>query len=172
MKLTLKRGAIGVAALSLAALSTATAPAFAHDDKTVVINGVSFSDDDFLQDLIDLDAEDIAELREEFADAKYDVLDAIEDIEEAREDVKGVPGGGMILKVAFGVASKTVSATTGEAFDEVRAALTDAEKELKTKRAEIGEAEFAETSEAIGFIRAGIGEVEIAIAQLTAAMNG
>ena len=176
--LNLKRKpSLGFAAWSvlaaIAVAAPAATPAFAHDrdGSTIIVNGVNFSDDDFLQDLIDLDADDIADLRDEFADAREEVLDAIQDIEEAREDVKGVPGGGVILKIAFGVASKTVSAATSEAFDEVRDALSEAEDELQDKREEVGEDEYDETSKAISVIRAGIADIEGALAELTAAMR-
>ena len=151
----------------------ATDIAAAHEDEgnTLTINGVTFSAEDLLDDLIALDADDIADMRADFAEAQEDIIDAIGDIEEAREDVRGVPGGRFVLKIAFAAARESVTEATDEAFSEVRANLVVAEKDLEAAKDEVGQGEYSETTEAIAVIRDGMDDIQASLAELTAAMK-
>ena len=99
----------GAAACGLA-FST---PAAAHDrgGRDVVIN--IGNNGDLLKQLIDLDQQGIEDMRAEIAEARADVADAIRDIEDARREVGGVPGGRLILKIAF-ASSGTAGLNRGE----------------------------------------------------------
>jgi len=147
--------------------------AVAHEDErgTLTVNGVSFSEEYLLNDLIALDADDIAEMRADFAEAQEEVLDAIDDIEEAREDVKGVPGGKFVLKIAFATARASITEATDEAFGEVRENLLIAEEELNATKNEVGPEEYAETTEAISVIRNGMDGVQASLAKFADAMQ-
>ncbi len=148
-------------------------PVAAHEDErsTLVINGIEFSDGALLDDLIALDADDIEDMRADFAEAQEEILDAIGDIEEAREDVKGVPGGQFVLKIAFAAARKSVTEATDEAFGEVRERLDAAEEELNATKDDVGASEYAETSEAIAVIRTGMNDVQASLSTLADAMK-
>ena len=164
-----KMAMVGAAVFAVAV--AAPNAASAHNDG-ISINGLSFGDDeDVLQQLIDMDADDIEELREEMADAREDIADAILDIEEAREEVKEAPGGAVIMKIALGTASKVVTKATGKVFDEVLTEISAAAEELETVRDEIGDEEYAETRLAISVLREEIASLEDAISELTAAMR-
>lgn len=154
---------------SAAALTVSVAtPASAH----IEFGHLHFDDDeDVLQQLIDLDADDIDELREEFADARVEIREAISEIDEAREEVEGVPGGKTILKTALSAASAIVSKATSEAFEEVRAELADAESELAGMETELSAEEYAETQMAIDVIRTELVEIEVALDELLQAMR-
>lgn len=127
--------------------------------------------DEFLDDLIEMDASDIAELKADLVEARTDINDAIFDIEEARNDVKDAPGGEAIAKVAFKVASAAVDRATGKAINEARKTLEEAEALLGERRDEIGNAEFRETFGAIRMIRDELIEIEYALANLTDALR-
>ena len=164
-----KMALVGAAVFAFA--TAAPTAASAHNDG-ITINGLSFGDDeDVLQQLIDMDADDIEELREEMADAREDIADAILDIEEAREDVKEAPGGAVIMKIALGTASKVVTKATGKVFYEVLTEISAAAEELETVRDEIGDAEYTETRLVISVLREEIASIEEAISELTAAMR-
>lgn len=84
----------GAAALALAAFAPLSG-ASAHDVH------LHFNDhEDLLEQLIELDADGIEDLRDDFADAREDIADAIIDVEEAKEEVKEVPLGDMIATIA------------------------------------------------------------------------
>ena len=151
----------GIAAGSLAF----AAPAYAKD-RNININ---IGDEDLLEELIELDAEGIDELREEFADAREDIADAIADIEEAREDVKDAPGAKMVLKVAFASARVVSSAAINEALREVRSAIDDAEVELKT--ADVSDEERVETQGAIDMLRTELDSLEASLDELVDALR-
>lgn len=154
--------------------ATALAPtaAFAHDN-VISFNGLTIGDKDkdLLDQLIELDADDIADIRDEMADAREDIRDAIADIDDARDEVKSVPGGKAILAVALRSASGAVSDATEDAFEEVRSELDSAERRLPGRASEIGDAEVAETQEAINALREGLDSVEAALAELKEAME-
>lgn len=168
-RLTL-RHALAALAASFAFVFAAPISASAHDNFS--FDGFSFDhDEDLLEDLVALDADDIDELRDEMREAQSDIKDAINDIREAREDVRDAPGGGAIMKVALSSASVIVSASTKSAFKEARRALERAEADLSDQRSALGEAEFAETTMAIEAIRDGIAGLEVALGELLAEMR-
>ncbi|NOX82242.1 MAG: hypothetical protein GXP06_04500 [Alphaproteobacteria bacterium] len=159
----------GAAAFTVAIAAPTTA--LAHD-ANISFDGFSFNDDeDLLEQLIALDADDIEELREEMADARVDIRDAIAEIEEAREEVKSAPGGAVIMKVALTTASAVVETTTSRAFKKVKRELARVERELADTRESVGEAEFAETTLAIDMIREELAAIQTSLAELTDAMK-
>ena len=85
----------GAAALSLGLLAP-MGGASAHSFH------LSFDDhEDLLEQLIELDADGIDDLRDELVEARAEIGEAIYEIQEAKEEVKGVPFGGMIARIAF-----------------------------------------------------------------------
>ncbi len=163
---------IFIAGLAAATFAVA-APAQAHDNgHSISFNGLDFDDDaDLLQQLIDLDADDIDEIREEFAEAQEEIAEAIEEVEDARAELQSKPGGGMIVRIAFSAASAVVSEVSDEIFQEVITRLDDAESELAANADEVGPEEVAETGEAINVIRTGLDDVANALEDLTAALK-
>ena len=153
----------GAATLALAAapLSSASAHSFHLDID---------DHEDLLEQLIELDAEGIEDLRADLVEARADIAEAVGEIEEAKEEVKDVPFGGLIANIAFRVASVTVSKATESALDEVRAEMTKAEAELDNRRAELGEAEYAETQGAFEMVREELEYIEDALDDLKAAL--
>ncbi|MHA7872750.1 MAG: hypothetical protein ACX939_10400, partial [Hyphococcus sp.] len=127
--------------------------------------------EDLLEQLIELDADDIAEMRDDFAEARADIAEAIRDIEDAKDDVKGVPFGGMIARIAFRAASATVSETTETALDEVRSEMAKAERELDNRRADLGEAEYEETRGAFAMLHEELAALQAAIDALADALR-
>ena len=160
---------IGAAIFAVAA----AAPSAAHARGTnISIDGLDFGDDeDLLEQLIEMDADDIQDLRDEMADARDEIADAILEIEDAREEVREAPGGAVIMKIALGTASTVVTKATGKVFKEVKADLNDAADELETVKDEIGDAEYQETKLAISVIREELAELEASLAELTGAMR-
>ena len=159
----------GVAAFTISA--AAPTAALAHD-ADVSFNGFSFDgDEDLLRQLIELDASDIAELREEMAEAREEIAEAVLEIAEAREEASAAPGGAAIVNVALSAASIAVTQTTNKAFKDAEKHLARAERELDDARQSVGEAEFAETTMAIRVIREEIAEIKIALSELTNAMK-
>lgn len=166
-------GLVMIAGVAFLAFSTVS-PAVAHPhDLSISTHSLSFGDDekDLLEQLIELDADDIEDLRQELNEARMDIEDAIVEIEDAREDVKSVPGAGVIMKIAFGAASKAVTRSTEEIFEDVRYELDQAEEGLAAREDELGPEEVVETQQAIDTIRAGIDEIEAALDQLVTAMR-
>jgi DNA repair exonuclease SbcCD ATPase subunit len=151
----------GAAAMGLA-LAT---PAAAH---THVLN---FGDDeDLLEKLIEMDAEDIQDMREEFADAREDIKDAIGDVEEAREEARQAPGGGAIVKIAFTAARAATSGAVKTALSEVRDAVDDAEHDLAAMN-DISDEERVETQQAIDVLREELASLEVALEELLDALD-
>lgn len=152
---------------------SAVAPGAAHArGDNISINGLDFGDDEnLLEQLIELDANDIEDMRDEMADARIEIADAILEIEDAREEVEETPGGAVVMKIALGTASAVVTKATDKVFEEVKAGLNDAAAELETVRDEIGEAEYSETKLAIAMLREELAELEAALADLTDAMR-
>lgn len=126
-------------------------------------------DGDLLQDLIEMDAADIEEMRNDFAEARADIKEAIGDIDEARDEVKGVPGGGVILKIAFATARSSASIAIDEALAEARKEIARAERDLKT--ADISAEERAETGLAISTLREELDTLQVALEDLIEALR-
>ncbi|MEQ8936269.1 MAG: hypothetical protein RIE56_10815 [Amphiplicatus sp.] len=147
----------GAAALCLAA--PAHARDFDWDDE-----------EDFLEDLIEMDAEDIAEMRSELAEARADIADGIRDIEEAKKEAAAQPMSGAFVKAAFAAASAGVSAGV-DGLDEAFKAIDRAEATLKERRAELGEAEYRETSDALAMLRTELAGIQAGLEDLAAEMK-
>ncbi len=159
----------GAAAFAFAIAAPTTAAAY---DANISFDGFSLNDDeDLLEQLIELDADDIAELREEMAEARAEIRDAVAEIEEAREEVKSAPGGAVIMKVALKTASTVVTTTANRVFKKVARELDRVERELADTRESVGEAEFAETTLLISVIREEMEEIKAALVELTDAMR-
>jgi len=149
-------------ALSIGFAGTASAKSY----------NLNFDDhEDILEQLIALDADGIDGLQEEFSDARDDIADALDDIAEAKEEIREIPFGGFIAKIAFNVASATVSSATNAAFDEVLGELDLAEEELDNRRQELGEAEYKETGGAIDMVRREISALEKELDKLANALD-
>jgi len=163
---TIRKSVIaGAAALSLGVLAP-LGGASAHSFH------LSFDDhEDLLEQLIELDADGIEDLRDELVEARAEIGEAIYEIEEAKEDVKGVPFGGMIARIAFRAASATVSGASETALDEVRSEMAKAERELDNRRSELGEAEYAETQSAFVMLYEEMAELEAALNELSLALK-
>ncbi len=160
---------VGAAIFAVAAAAPNAAQA--HGDN-ISINGLNFGDDeDLLEQLIDLDADDIEDIRHEMADAREEIAEAIIEIEDAREEIKEAPGGAVIAKIALSTASAVVTKTTGKIFEEIKADLNDAADELETLRGKLSDAEYDETKMAISMLREEIAELETALSDLTDAMR-
>lgn len=160
-----------IARLALAAaggLALAT-PAMARSDsdRDIVIN--IGKDGDLLKQLIELDQEGIDEMRAEIAEARADVAEAIADIEEAREEVKGVPGGRIILKIAFASARAGASTAVDEALGEARREIDKAERDLIT--ADVSAEEKVETQGAIDTLRTELDALEDSLNTLLDALR-
>lgn len=156
--------AVGAAAAGLA-LAT---PAYAHDSHHF-LNFDNYDDQDLLEDLIEMDAEDIQEMREEFAEARAEIKDAIGDIDEAREEASSAPGGAVIVKAAFAAARITASAAVDKALREAREEIDDAEVELAAM--DISADERVETQEAIDVLRTELAALEDALGELFDALS-
>lgn len=126
-------------------------------------------DGNFLEQLIEMDAADIEEMRAEFAEARADIKEAIGDIDDARADVKGVPGGGVILKIAFATARSSASLAIDEALADARNEVSKAECELKTADVSAGERE--ETEAAIAALREELDSLQAALEELIEALR-
>lgn len=147
------------------------APAMAGDFTNISINGLDFDDEDFLQQLIDMDADDIADLRSEMADARAEIRDAISEIEDARAEVEDNPEAKPMFIAAMEVASSTVTSTTKSVFDKVRAGLDQAETDLNSGSVEVSDEELTETRQAIAALREELSGIEAAVGELVAAMK-
>lgn len=165
--LSLTNFVVALIALAGAFLVSSAAIAGEKKEREVLID--IGGDGDLLQDLIDMDAADIEEMRAEFAEARADIKEAIGDIEDAREDVKGVPGGGVILKIAFATARSSASIAIDEALSEAREEITRAERDLKT--ADVSADEKAETQVAISTLREELDSLEVALEELIEALR-
>lgn len=146
--------------LSLAAPVSAQAHSFNFDD-----------DEDLLEQLIEMDASDIQDMREEFAGAREDIKDAIADVDEAREEASRAPGGGAVVKIAFAAARAATSTAVNTALAEVRERVEDAELRL-AKMKDISDAERVETQEAIDVLREELASLEVALQELVDALHG
>jgi hypothetical protein len=161
-------GQIAIASAAACGLALAT-PALASDrsDRDIVIS--IGKDGDLLKQLIELDQEGIDEMRAEMAEARADVADAIKDIEEARQEVKGVPGGRLILKIAFASARAGATTAIDEALDEARTEINEAERGLTV--ADVSAEERIETQGAIDTLRIELDALEASLNELLSAMR-
>ncbi len=162
-----------IAGGAMLAFTAATPAAVAGDISSISIDGLNFDFDneDLLQSLIEMDADDIAEMREELAEARVEIRDAIGEIAEARAEAEDSDEARAILAVALSQASKSVEDSITEAFGEVRAELDRAEGELSGMKSTLSSAEYAETNDLIAFLRSELVEFEVAIAELVTAMK-
>ncbi len=159
----------GVGAFTIAIAAPTAAVAY---DTNISFGGFSFNnDEDMIEQLIALDADDIDQLREEMAEARADIRDAIAEIKDAREEVKSAPGGAVIMKVALTTASAIIKRKTRRMFKKVTRELARAEGELADRRESVGEAEFAETTLAIDVIREELAAIQASLIELTEAMK-
>ncbi|MEQ1929152.1 MAG: hypothetical protein ABL957_01290 [Parvularculaceae bacterium] len=160
----------GAAALAAAFLAVA-APAEAREvtieiDRDVILGG----DGDLLEKLIALDAEGIAEMRADMAEALIDIDDAIGDIKEAREEINEEAGlARFIVKVAFATARSTAKAAISEAMEDARREVDEAEADLRT--AGVSADERVETQGAIDGLRTDLAALEKALARLMAELH-
>lgn len=155
----------GAAACALTVAPPALARESSNRDVVISIG----KDGDLLKQLIEMDAEDIADMRAEIVEARADVADAIRDIEEAREDVKGVPGGQLILKIAFASARAGTRTAIDEALGDARSEINKAERDLAT--ADVSDEERVETQGAIDTLRTELDALEESLNELISAMR-
>jgi predicted nucleic acid-binding Zn-ribbon protein len=153
-------------ALAGATAIAAATPAAAGAGDVIIEIG---EDGDLLDQLIALDRQGIEDMRAEFAAARAEIAAALVDIRSAREDVKSVPGGRVILKIAFASARAGASAAVDEALADARAAIDDAERDLAD--AAVSEAERTETQDAIRTLRAELSSLESALRELLDALE-
>jgi uncharacterized coiled-coil DUF342 family protein len=153
------------AALALGAGIFAAAPSPAHEggQREIVIG-----EGDLLEKLIKLDQAGIDEMRAEIAEARADIVEAIADIRDAREELRSVPGGRLIVRVAFAAASEAASTAVAEALKEARAEIDDAERRLAS--ADVTPEERVETQGAINGLREDLAGLESALADLVRAL--
>lgn len=127
--------------------------------------------DELLDELIEMDASDIAELQADLVEARDDIEEAISEIAEAKEEVKDTVIGAAIANAAFNVAQVAVDRATGMAITKARKALDEAEAMLSDRRDDLGDAEFHETRGAIDMIRSELIELEYSLDALSAALR-
>lgn len=166
-----RKGVRASAAAMTAALTAGlvfAAPAHSMDsDRTITID--FDSDEDFLEDLIELDAEGIADMRAEFADARAEIDDAVDEIRDAREEARSAPGGEFIVKIAFAVAKATVRVSIDRALNDVGRAVDKAERDLAT--ADVSDAERIETQGVIDILRVELASLRTSLDELAAALD-
>ena len=149
-----------VAGAALTAFAGAAVAASAPEEK------------ELLEQLIDLDADEIADMRAEIADARAEIQDAIAEIEEAREEAASEPGGRAIVDAALKAAGATVAETTKMALHEARAEIDEAERQLVEAKDRLSAEEVAETQGAIDALREELEGLEEALGELATAMKG
>jgi len=161
-------GKLVVASVAVCGL-TLTTPAMAHKSsgRDIVIN--IGKDGDLLEQLIKLDQQGIEDLRADMAAARADVAEAIAEIEDARNDVKRVPGGQLILRIAFASARAGASTAVDEALRDARREIDKAERDLAA--ADISDEERIETQGAISILRAELDALEASLNELLSAMR-
>lgn len=156
----------GAAALGLAFAAPA---AVADDFVNISFDDLDFGDEDFLQKLIEMDADDIADMRAEMADARAEIRDAISEIQEARAEAEANPESRTVIEAALAAASVAITSATDSAFEKVRAELDEAEVELAAT--DVSADEMAETQGAIAAVREELAGIEAAVSDLVAAMK-
>ncbi|HXI85826.1 MAG TPA: hypothetical protein VNH64_00095 [Parvularculaceae bacterium] len=158
-----------IVAVGLAVSAPAYAGSGRHHYQDLHISIDLGNDKNLLPRLIEMDADDIADMRREFADACADIDDAIEDIADAKEEAKSAPGGAFIMKIAFAAAREATDSSIREALDEVSDALDRAERDLKT--ADVSDDERVETQLAIDTARDGIASLRPKLDELVEALR-
>ncbi|MEZ5893204.1 MAG: hypothetical protein R3C58_08695 [Parvularculaceae bacterium] len=161
------------AAGAAAALVFAAPAASAHDfgDLNISLNDLDFDDEDLLPKLVEMDREDIADLRADMAEARKDIKEAIADVEKARKEAAATPETRTIVAAALAAAAVSVEEATGEVFEKVRAELARAETELNDTKANYSAEEYAETKDVIAAIREELSGLEVALGELITALN-
>jgi hypothetical protein len=165
--LTLQTALIVAFALAGAFLVSSAAVAGERRDREVVID--LGKDGELLDQLIEMDAAEIEDMRADFDEARADIKEAIGDIEEARKDVRGVPGGGVILKIAFATARSSASIAIDEAIAEARKEIRRAERDFKAM--DVSAEERAETELAILTLREELDSLQVALEELIEALR-
>lgn len=159
------------AAITAGACLVAAAPAQARDvdiefDRHIILDG----DEDLLEQLIALDAEGIADMHADMAEALGDIDEAIEEIREARDEINEEAGfARVIVKVAFATARATAKTAINEAMKDAREEVDEAEAKLKT--ADVSADERVETQGAIDGLRGDLKELEAALQRLLAELH-
>lgn len=162
----------GLLIAASAAAFMAFAPVSAHAASVdVEISDFDFDSEDLFEELVALNANDIATLQGDFEDARYEILDAIDEVHEAREEIRSVPFIGIFVRAVFRTAGSASLAATQSAFDGVESRLDDAENRLFEEADRLGPDETAETGEAISVIREGILGLQDALGELLSAMS-
>ena len=161
------RSALRLAAIALAGSVVALSTPAAAKDRDIVFGAEG--DGPLLERLIELDQADIDEMRADMAQTRADIADAIIDIEEARQEVGDIPGGRIILKIAFASARAATGAAVGEALADARSEIDRAEADLKL--ADVSDAERIETQGAIDGLREELDALEDSLAALTDALR-
>ncbi len=164
----------GLLIAASAAAFMAFAPVSAHAasvDVEISDFDFDFDSEDLFEELVALNANDIATLQGDFEDARYEILDAIDEVHEAREEIRSVPFIGIFVRAVFRTAGSASLAATQSAFDGVESRLDDAENKLFEEADRLGPDETAETGEAISVIREGILGLQDALGELLSAMS-
>ena len=156
----------GAAAIGLAFAAPA---ALANDFIDISLEDLDFGDEDFLQQLIDMDADDIANMRAEMAEARAEIREAIGEVEAARAEAAANPETKPVVIAALEAASAAVVTATKTVFEEIRTELDDAETDLAA--ADISAEEMSETKAAIAALREELAGIEDALGELVAAMR-
>lgn len=158
---------IAAIALASAMLVSPAAAASGKGDREVVID---FGEDgNLLEKLIEMDADEIADMRAEFAKARAEIREAIGEVGDARDEVNGVPGGRVVLKIAFATARSAASMAIDEALAEARAEVGRAERELTT--VDVSAAERTETAGALSILGEELDALEAALQELIVALR-
>ena len=154
------------------AMIAAAALAFAVSPAAAAERNFDFGDDkEMLAELIELDADDIAEMRAELAEARIEIEDAIAEIAAERAAIEDQPVfARAIMKIAFGFAGARIDNEALEAFDEALAALAEADTELKL--ADVSDQERAETQAAIDLLQAELPALRALLERLGDALRG
>jgi predicted nucleic acid-binding Zn-ribbon protein len=160
--------AIGIAAIALVAPAAAN-ESNSRDTGRGEPREIIIGEADILEELIEMDAEDIADLRADLADIRAGIEDAIGDIAEAREEMRDAPGGRYLVKIAFAAMAEATESAVGEAISAAFAKLDVAERGLAD--ADVSDAERRETQGAIDGLRDDLGALEDALDDLRAALE-
>lgn len=164
-RITIKPLAIFAAAMTMAF----SAPAHAGSVEVNHDYRINFDKDkSLLPDLIKMDADDIADMKAEFAKARSDIDDALKDIADARKEAKSAPLGGLFVKIALGAAGGAIEAADGS-FDGAFEAIDRAERDLKT--ADVSADERVETQTAIDTLRDELTSLQVKLRELAKAMR-
>lgn len=156
--------------LALIALLALTIAAFVP--QSVAASGLHIEDhEDFLQELIEMDAAEIRALGADLDSAIDDVYDAVQDVREAKRDVADAPLGDLVANAAFRAAGTAVNGATGIAFSRMEGELDKARQSLDEQRSTLGEAEYQETRAAIDMVEARLEAIARAVDDLIGALR-